>query len=405
MKRSQLKNRLKKILHNCPYLIALLVTWFVMAAGGIGLCLYRHYNVMEQTDGFTEPVFVVWMDGESWEADTFAERNQIHNSVPSQNEFGNEIGIGNRTGYGNETGIGTGTGIATEISRTDGIQNDEYDKTSAEIAGGKPAENDRYWDKDGKTADQNDQKSDPDTANDEKEDMHMGETLYVEYEPVETDSIYYFDVGKTALTTTYDYRKVRESYFEDAVFFGDSRTLGISDYAGFDADFYCENGMTIYKLLDDKGVENQDTGKKENIPQLLQQKQYGKIYIMLGMNELGYGTTDVFLEQYRTVVEQIRAWQPDAVIYILANLHVNREKNNMETEFNNVNINAKNVAAASLANGEDIFYLDANPLFIDEEGFLLDELTFDGVHLYADGYTVWRDFLMEHGVVRSSGKE
>lgn len=375
MKRNQWKTRFKKILHNCPYLIALLVTWFVMTAGGIGLCLYRNYNVMEQTDGLSEPVFAVWMN-----------RGQRKDA---------EIGTGN----GTETG--------TEISRTDGMQIDESGKIPSEMAGGKPTENDRNRDRDSQSesVNQSDQKLDSDAVNEGKEELHLGETLYVEYEPIETDSIYYFDVGKTALTTMYDYQKVRESYFEDAVFFGDSRTLGISDYAGFDADFYCENGMTVYKLLDDKGVVNQSTGKKESIPQLLQQKKYGKIYIMLGMNELGYGTTDVFLEQYRAVVDQIRAWQPDAVIYILANLHVNREKNNMETEFNNVNINAKNVAAASLANGEDIFYLDANPLFIDEEGFLQDELTFDGVHLYADGYMVWRNFLMEHGVVKFSEKK
>ncbi len=70
----------------------------------------------------------------------------------------------------------------------------------------------------------------------------------------------------------------------------------------------------------------------------------------------------------------------------------------METEFNNININDKNVASARLANGKDVFYLDCNPLFTDEEGYLQAELTFDGVHLYAQHYDKWRDFLFEHGV-------
>lgn len=72
----------------------------------------------------------------------------------------------------------------------------------------------------------------------------------------------------------------------------------------------------------------------------------------------------------------------------------------METEFNNININDKNVASARLANGIDVFYLDCNPLFTDEEGYLLAELTFDGVHLYAQHYDKWRDFLFAHGVER-----
>ncbi|MDE6845714.1 MAG: hypothetical protein K2J99_08110 [Lachnospiraceae bacterium] len=226
-----------------------------------------------------------------------------------------------------------------------------------------------------------------------------GVTKFEIYEPQETDSRYYSDAGKVALTTEYPYSMESDSYFNDAAFLGDSRTLGISDYAGLDAaDFYCDSGMTIFKLLEPEGVTYQKTGNKEDLSQVLQQKKYGKIYIMLGMNELGYGNTDMYLEQYRKVVDQIREWQPGSIIYIMANLHVSKEKNNAETEFNNININDKNAASAQLANGTDIFYLDANPLFTDEEGFLNAELTFDGVHLYAQHYDAWRQFLMEHAV-------
>lgn len=231
------------------------------------------------------------------------------------------------------------------------------------------------------------------------DEIAKGITRFEFYEPQETDSYYYSDAGKVALTTDYPYVKENISYFNDAIFIGDSRTLGISDYAGLDdADFYCDSGMTVLKLLDAGGVTYQKTGKKEDLNQVLQQKHYGKVYIMLGMNDLGYGTTDMYLERYRKIVEQIREWQPDAIIYVMANLHVSREKNNPETEFNNININDKNAASALLANGTDIFYLDANPLFTDSEGFLNAELSFDGVHLYAQHYDAWREFLLEHAV-------
>lgn len=237
--------------------------------------------------------------------------------------------------------------------------------------------------------------------NREKEENRA--TKFVEYTPIETDSTYYSDAGKVALTTVYDYVLENESYFNDAVFLGDSRTLGISDYAGLDgADFYCDNGMTIFKLLEDKGVTYQKTGEKVDLKKVLQEKKYGKIYIMLGMNELGYGNTNMYLKQYLKVLNQLKEWQPEATIYIMANLHVSREKNDMETEFNNVNINDKNVASARLANGRDIFYLDCNPLFTDEEGYLQEDLTFDGVHLYAQNYEKWRNFLFEHGVERTT---
>lgn len=238
---------------------------------------------------------------------------------------------------------------------------------------------------------------------DNSEEIIKGITKFEFYEPQEIDSPYYSDAGKIAYTTEYPYVNENIGYFNDAAFLGDSRTLGISDYAGFDeADFYCDSGMMIFKLLEPEGVTYQKTGSKVDLSQVLQQKQYGKIYIMLGMNELGYGNTEMYLNKYREVVEQIREWQPDAVIYIMANLHVSREKNNLTSEFNNININDKNAAAASLANGTDIFYLDANPVFTDSEGFLDSELTFDGVHMYAQHYDKWREFLMEHAVETGS---
>ena len=233
--------------------------------------------------------------------------------------------------------------------------------------------------------------------NREKEENRA--TKFEEYTPISIDSRYYSDAGKVALTTAYDYVLENESYFNDAVFLGDSRTLGISDYAGLDgADFFCDNGMTIFKLLEDKGVTYQKTGEKVDLKEILQEKRYGKIYIMLGMNELGYGDTPMYLKQYLKVIKQIKEWQPGVIIYVMANLHVSQEKNNMETEFNNININDKNAASARLANGRDVFYLDCNPLFTDEEGYLQAELTFDGVHLYAQHYDKWRDFLFAHGV-------
>lgn len=251
------------------------------------------------------------------------------------------------------------------------------------------------------TGDDNETSKIQDSENARQEENRVGITEYEYYTPIETDSRYYTDAGKTAMTTEYPYESVDGSYFDDAAFIGDSRTVGISDYAGIDnADFYCESSMTIFKVLEDKGVTYQKTGKKVDLKKVLAEKKYGKIYLMLGINELGYGNTQMYFEKYKSTLESIRGWQPDAIVYIMANLHISEEKNNMDTEFNNVNINDKNAAIASLADGETVFYLDCNPVFTDENGFLKADLTFDGVHLYAQHYDVWREFLMEHAVVK-----
>lgn len=313
------------------------------------------------------------------------------------------LSIAERQGKTEKIDINTIKNIFNFDRKTEGAGEEETEKLEPveENAGLRKEENDII---------SNEIKQETDIASVEREKNREKEenrtTKFVEYTPVETDSRYYSDAGKVALTTTYDYVLENESYFNDAVFLGDSRTLGIADYAGLDgADFFCDNGMTIFKLLEDKGVTYQKTGEKMDLKKVFQERRYGKIYIMLGMNELGYGNTNMYLKQYLKVLKQLREWQPDAIIYIMANLHVSRGKNNMETEFNNININDKNAASARLANGRDIFYLDCNPLFTDAEGYLPDDSTFDGVHLYAQHYEKWREFLFEHGVERQTQEQ
>ena len=348
--------RWKKIIENCPYLVALLIIWLFLTIGGIGLMIYRDYGGLEWKSLWSNPFFAVVMKEEMQESSVRTSQKAVTVMAHVPDE-------GPLAAMAKEKKVTAAEGIITQEEETV-PEAETVSKTEEEKA------------------------------------ISAGITIFEIYKPVETNSIYYIDEGKVALTTEYDYTVVEEEYFDDAAFLGDSRTMGISDYSGLNADFFCENGMTIYKLLDEKGVTYQKTGEKVNLNQVMQQKQYGKIYIMLGMNELGYRNTYYFLEKYRAVLEQIREWQPQALIFLMANLHVSEEKNNIQTEFNNININAKNVAEATLADGINVFYLDSNPVFTDANGFLKEDITFDGVHLYANYYMEWMNFIKEHGIVR-----
>lgn len=363
------KKQWKKKLQNCPYLLSIAVIWLFLTIGGVILMIYRDYGRPGWDTFWSNPFFAVIAEKEMHGGIAgLSDAKTAMAQMPDEDA---------RSGGRQTAGISPVMQMLEEEDANAGQMKVLLAQQEIEAANAAEAE-------------------------EEEAEESIGKTVFIEYPPVETDSQYYVDAGKLALTTDYSYTTVKEDYFEDAVFLGDSRTMGISDYAGLDADFYCENGMTVYKLLEGKGVTYQKTGEKLDFTQIMQQKQYGKVYMMLGMNELGYGNTEYFLEHYQAVLEQIRQWQPQAVIFLMANLHVSREKNNLETEFNNININAKNAAIATLADGVDVFYLDSNPMFTDEEGMLKDDLTFDGVHLYANNYAQWKDFLMEHGVVRKN---
>lgn len=195
--------------------------------------------------------------------------------------------------------------------------------------------------------------------------------------------------------------KVGAEYFADALFIGDSRTVGLCEYSGMEqATFYAATGLTVYKMFDAKIVPVSGSFKKITIEEALQQKQFGKIYFMIGINEMGRGTVDTFMEEYEKAVAHLQELQPDAIIYVQAIMRVSKERSDQGDYINNEGIDARNERIAGLADNERIFYLDVNPYVCDETGGLNASYTFDGVHLKAEYIPVWTDFLASHAVVR-----
>ncbi len=224
---------------------------------------------------------------------------------------------------------------------------------------------------------------------------------YITYEKKQTDSPWYTDPGKIPLTTEYDYQKVKNDYFDDAVFIGDSRIVGMNDYSGLtNATFFAKTGLTIYNLLDEKFVQDPNTGKTVTVSDMLQNYKYGKIYLMVGINELGTGGTERFAQAYKEVLGKMRKWQPDAVIYVQSIMGVSPQKDRTDDVFNNTNIRDKNCAIAKLTDGIHIFYLNIQEIYEDENHALSQDLTFDEVHLYAQYYDKWVNYLKTHAVVK-----
>ena len=206
---------------------------------------------------------------------------------------------------------------------------------------------------------------------------------------------------ETTEPETLEFQTVTEDYFDDALFIGDSRTQGLQLYSTLDnATFYAATSMSIFGIMDSTETVDGVTG----IRNLLQSKQFGKIYIMFGINEAGYDT-DAFVERYGQVVEEIRGYQPDAIIYVQGIMYVTAAKAAAEPVFSNDNIRKKNEGLKDLANGEDIFYLEVNDNLNDGQGNLPEEYTGDGVHLKASYYSLWRDYLLEHAIVTSQMAE
>lgn len=198
-----------------------------------------------------------------------------------------------------------------------------------------------------------------------------------------------------------EFKSVDDSYFSDAVFIGDSRTVGLYEYGGMDqATFYASEGLTVYKVFDAKIVPVPGSREKITVKEALQKKQFGKIYFMIGINEMGRGTVDTFMEEYQKVVEEFQRLQPNAVIYVQSIMKVSETRDEKRDYINNRGIEERNSRIAQLAIQNHIFYLDVNPLICDEKGYLKKAYTSDGVHLKAEYIPIWKDYLMSHAIVK-----
>ena len=182
------------------------------------------------------------------------------------------------------------------------------------------------------------------------------------------------------------------SYFDDACFIGDSFTQGLSIYSKNPGADYCYavGVSTSNALSKDFTLPGGGEGKLINA---LAGKQYKKVYIMLGINEMSNGDPAAFAQRYADILQQIRTVQPNATIFIQSILHTTPEKS-ASTNFKNEYINGYNEAIKGLADNSTIYYIDVNQLFDDGNGAMKAELSGDGVHLKAQHYIPWRDLLL-----------
>lgn len=199
--------------------------------------------------------------------------------------------------------------------------------------------------------------------------------------------------ASTSITDNITSKTNNNTSMGDALFIGDSRTVGLMEYAGIDgADYFCTVGMSVYNIHKNS-VSVPNVGKV-TLTELLNSKKYGKIYIMLGINEVGYKISST-VEKYSELIEFIKDKQPNAVIFIQANLHVSKSRSDSDKVVNNIAINGLNAELAKLADGKSKFYLDANILFDDKTGALSSDKSEDSTHLYAKYYKEWGEWIIK----------
>lgn len=190
------------------------------------------------------------------------------------------------------------------------------------------------------------------------------------------------------------YTPVDESWFDDALFIGESRTVGLQAMARLGkADYFCAGSMSVYSIVD---VWLSDLNfPSQNLKSLLQSKTYGKIYIHLGLNEL-VGGADFVMEGYQELIDLIREYQPDAVIVIQSCMSISKGKASSPNfpieELHKLNEMLRELA---LSDPEVFRFCDTNVYAAGEDGYIRPEITCDGCHLYGVNYEEWGQWILE----------
>lgn len=193
---------------------------------------------------------------------------------------------------------------------------------------------------------------------------------------------------------------VGEDYFSETLFIGDSRMLGLSmTWKNSGATFYSAVGLSINQL-NTKKVIKVSSDSSYTVMEAIENdgKDYKRVYLMFGLNELGWGYPSVFVRSVRTVIEQIKILCPNAEFCIMGIMPIAADKSvSIYTgSVANARIREFNTLLLGLTSDIGGWYLDTYNLFADEEGNLPHGFAADGIHMYSEQNKKIIDFISSH---------
>jgi lysophospholipase L1-like esterase len=169
------------------------------------------------------------------------------------------------------------------------------------------------------------------------------------------------------------------------VFLGNSITEGFDLKSAFPVSNPVNRGINSDHL--DGVLQRLDTSVV-----LLQPSQ---LYILLGINDIGRGDPDsLIISRYRTMLQKLTGSLSSVKIYLTSILPVSEKWSNCPKE----KIMRINREISQLSQEFQCSWLDIRKSFADENGYLNQNLSHDGLHLNQTGYDIWINKLKKLGL-------
>ena len=201
---------------------------------------------------------------------------------------------------------------------------------------------------------------------------------------------------------------VEASWFDDAVIVGDSITLKLSYYceehpeALSQAQFFCAGSLSynnaLWDIDDGNAVHPVYEGETTLTEECAEKTGASKVFIMLGMNDVGVYGADGALQAAKELTDNILAITPDVSIYIESTTPI--AEGCEIGDLNNETIREFDKLLKGFCEENGYMYLDLYTLFQDEKGYLKSEYCSDsdgmGIHFTDTACNMWADYLKEN---------
>lgn len=195
---------------------------------------------------------------------------------------------------------------------------------------------------------------------------------------------------------------VDNTYFDDAVFIGDSRTEGLILYTGLsNATVYANQGLMVDTVFTSPVI--QMDGQRLSVVEALKRTEFKKVYIALGINETGWAYESIFIDKYQKLIQEIQAINPQAILYIQEIMPVTAQTSQTHSYVKNDKIQRYNELLAKLAEEMGVYYIDTGAAVADDSGCLPEDAAIDGIHLKKPYCDKWLDYLKTHTVQPEEG--
>ncbi len=189
-------------------------------------------------------------------------------------------------------------------------------------------------------------------------------------------------------------------FFDDAVIIGNSRAEGLILFNELsNTTAFTHNGLTVSTAFTTPLADTDGDEERISAVDALRQTEFTKVYLMFGINEVGWASDNIFIQRYQKLIDEIKSINPEADIYVHSIFPVSAKVNSDSKYLRNEKIRRYNKRLQTMAEENELYYLNAGEqMFSQKNGCLPDNASTDGIHLKVEYYKQWMDYLLSHTV-------